>query len=329
MTDQKKVRWAILGAGKIAHKFAQDFAATERGELVAIASRDQDRAKAFASQYNISNVYNYDELYQSNEVDAVYIATPHNFHLEQSLQCLNAGKAVLCEKPITINDEELKKLVAAAKEKNVFLMEAMWTYFLPAFRQAKAWLDSGRIGTLKMLEADFGFAMPYDPQGRLYNAALAGGSLLDLGVYNIAFATYFTNTQPASIIASGKLTQTGVDESTCMILKYNAVMASLNTSMVVRLKNKALLFGDGGYIEIPEFWKARTATLYNSEHEIVETFNDNRTTWGYNFEIQEATDAILTGAKESRMVPHTISTTLQEIMSEVRRQIGFVYPMEK
>jgi predicted dehydrogenase len=322
------IRWAILGAGKIAHKFAQDFAATQRGTLIAVAARDTERAQAFADQYRIPHVYTYEELYKSSDVDAVYIATTHNFHFEQSLRCIENNKAVLCEKPITINDGELKKLIAAAKEKNVFLMEAMWTFFLPAVQQAKTWLESGRIGTLKYIQADFGFHMPFDPEGRLFNPALAGGALLDLGVYNIAFATYFANSQPNAIAASGIIGQTGVDESTSIILKYNNVIASLCTSMVARLRNSALLIGDAGYIEIPYFWKAPSATLYNSEHEVVETFKDDRTTWGYNFEIQDVTDALLSKATESRIVPHATSNIVQELMTEVRRQVGFTYPME-
>lgn len=328
MPEREKLRWAILGAGKIAHKFAQDFAVIQRGELVAVAARDADRAKAFAAQYNIPKVYTYDELYKCNDVDAVYIATTHNFHYGQCLQCITNGKAVLCEKPITINDEQFKNLVAAAKENNVFLMEAMWMYFLPALQQAKAWLDEGRIGALKAVQADFGFAMPYDPEGRLYNRALAGGALLDLGVYAVAFAAYFAGGKPDAVVASGILAKTGVDESTGMLLKYGDVSASLFTSMTTRLRNKALLFGDAGCIEIPDFWKAPSATLYNGEHEAVETFKDERTTWGYNFEIQEATDAIRSGALESGIMPHTKSNDLQEIMTEVRRQLGFKYPGE-
>ena len=326
---ENNIRWAILGAGRIAHKFAQDFAATQRGTLTAVAARDTDRAKTFADQYKIPHVYTYDELYKSTEIDAVYIATTHNFHYEQSLQCIEQGKAVLCEKPITINDGELRKLVAAATAKKVFLMEAMWMYFLPAVQQAKAWVDSGRIGDLKVIQADFGVNMPLDPAGRLYNRDLAGGALLDLGVYNIAFANYFANKQPGLIAAATYIGQTGVDESTSISLKYDAVIASICTSMTVRLRNSALLFGPAGYIEIPLFWKARSATLYNNEDEIVETFNDARTTWGYNFEIQEATDAILSGATESRVVPHAVSLSIQEIMTEVRRLAGFKYPTER
>jgi predicted dehydrogenase len=219
-------------------------------------------------------------------------------------------------------------LVAAAQENGVFFMEAMWMYFLPAFQQAKAWLDAGRIGNLKVIQADFGFAMPFNPEGRLFNPALAGGALLDLGVYVLAFASFFAGRNPKSVQASGLLGQTGVDESTAMLLQYDTVVASLTTSIVTRLRNKAVLFGESGYIEIPDFWKAPAATLYNGEYEVVETFTDSRTTWGYNFEMQHATDAILNGSLESSVVTHAVSNHLQELMTEVRRQIGLKYPTE-
>ena len=243
MPDKKKVRWAILGAGKIAHKFAQDFTVLQGAALVGVAASDVERARAFAAQYNIPHAYSYEDLYNSPDVDAVYIATTHNFHYAQCRRCLEAGKAVLCEKPITINDAEFKKLAALAKEKNVFLMEAMWMYFLPALQQAKAWLDAGRIGALKALQVDFGFAMPNDPDGRLYNPALAGGALLDIGVYAIAFANYAAGKNPDRIVASGVLTPTGVDETTGILLHYGSLPASLFMSISTRLRNKALFLG--------------------------------------------------------------------------------------
>lgn len=328
MQKKNSVRWAILGAGKIAHKFAQDFPATQGGALVAVAARDTARAQTFADQYGIPLVYTYEALYNSTEVDAVYIATTHNFHYEQGLQCLQHGKAVLCEKPITINDAQFRELVAAAKTADVFLMEAMWMYFLPALHQAKAWLDGGRIGKLVAIQTDFGFAMPFEPEGRLYNPELAGGALLDLGVYTLAFAAYFANTKCTSLVASGVLGTTGVDETTGMLLTYGDLPASLLVSIRTRLRNKALLLGETGYIEIPYFWKAPSVTLYNAEHEVVETVTDDRKTWGYNFEIQEATDAILRGEGESSIMPHAKSNELQGLMTEVRRQIGLKYPME-
>jgi predicted dehydrogenase len=323
-----KVRWAILGAGKIAHAFAKDFTAVENAELVAVAASDKSRAETFAKEYNIPFVYTYDELYNSKEADAVYVATTHNFHYEQCKQCMEHGKNVLCEKPITLNDKQFKELARISKEKNVFLMEAMWTYFLPPVIKAKQWLEEGKIGKLKVIAVNFGFPMPKNLTGRMYNIDLAGGALLDIGVYPVAFSTFFMNKMPDTITASGVLTETGVDERTGMILQYGDVTASLFTSMVNIMTNKAMLYGEKGYIEIPDFYKSTAAFLYDDFHHLIEKFEDDRTAKGYNYEIQHATDAILQGKTESEIMPHLRSNEIQEIMTEVRRQIGLVYPEE-
>ncbi len=330
MPIQPPVRWAILGAGKIAHKFAQDFASIPpNGQIVAVAARDVARARNFANQYGIAQAMDYEALYASPGVDAVYIATTHNFHKEQALRCLQSGKAVLCEKPITVNDAEFETLQQASAAHNVFLMEALWTYYLPAMQQAKRWLDEGRIGALKTVQADFGFCMPPDPQGRLYNASLAGGALLDIGVYALAFAYFFNRRLPDSLKAAGHLGPTGVDETTAIILTFGDITASLLVSIVTRLRNKATLFGENGFIELPDFWKASSALLYNGEYELQETFTDDRSTWGYNFEIAEATNCILRGETESALMPHRASLHLQQLMTEVRRQLNFTYPAER
>lgn len=323
-----KVRWAILGAGKIAHSFAQDFSAVKNAELVAVAASDKSRAEKFAKEYNISLAYNYDELYNSKEADAVYVATTHNFHYEQCRQCMEHEKNVLCEKPVTLNDKQFKELASLSREKKVFLMEAMWTWFLPPVLKAKQWLQEGKIGNLKVIEAAFGFPMEKNLTGRMYNIDLAGGALLDLGVYPISFSSYFMNKKPDTITASGVLTNTGVDERTGMILQYGDVTASLFTSMVSIMTNKAMLYGEKGFIEIPDFFKASTALLYDNQHNLLEKFEDDRTTKGYNYEIQHAVDAILQGKIESDIIPHSRSDEIQEIMTEVRRQIGLVYPGE-
>lgn len=323
-----KVRWAILGAGKIAHSFAMDFSAAKNAELVGVAASDKRRALTFAKEYNIPFSFDYEELYKSTEVDAVYIATTHNFHYEQCIQCIENGKSVLCEKPITLNDKQFKELARLSKERRVFLMEAMWTYFLPAVLKAKEWVDEGRIGNLKVIEANFGFPMPKDYEGRMYNANLAGGALLDLGVYPVAFSTYFTNEKPGKITASGVLTNTGVDERSGMFLTYQNITATLFCSMVNIMENKAVLYGDNGYVEIPHFFKASGASIYDNEHNLLQKFEDDRKTKGYNFEIQHATDAILQGKIESAIITHAKSNDIQEIMTEVRRQIGVVYPGE-
>lgn len=317
-----------MGAGKIAHSFAKDFPAVNNASLVAVAARDKKRSEAFAREYDLPLFYNYEELYTSPEIDAVYVATTHNFHYEQCIECMMHGKSVMCEKPITLNDRQFKELAKIAKEKQVFLMEAMWTCFLPPVLKAKEWLNEGRIGSLKVIEANFGFPMEKNLTGRLYNINLAGGALLDLGVYPVAFASYFMNKKPATVIASGVLTETGVDERTGIILQYGEVTATLFTSMVNIMTNKAVLYGEKGYIEIPGFFKATSAILYDDHHNLIEKFEDGRTTKGYNFEIQHVTNLLLEGKIESDIVTHSLSNDVQEIMTEVRRQIGLVYPGE-
>jgi predicted dehydrogenase len=326
---QRKIRWGIIGAGHIAQSFVKDFPLLQNAELVAVAARDKEKAKVFAAAHNISLAYTYDELYNSKDVDAIYIATTHNFHFEQALQCMQHDKAVLCEKPVTINDFEFKQLAALSKANNVFLMEAMWTYFLPAIIKAQQWIDEGKIGALKVIQADFAFAMEKNMEGRMYNPYLAGGALLDLGVYNVALATLFMNRKPDSITATGVLTETGVDATNSMLFKYNDTVATLCTSMVTRMTNKLRLFGEKGYIEIPEFWRAKTATLFDKEFVATATFDDKRTSHGFIYQMQHATDKILNKKIESDIITHQRSNDIQEIMTEVRRQIGLQYPMEK
>jgi predicted dehydrogenase len=327
--QNKKIRWAILGAGNIAKDFVKDFSHLQNATLVAIAASDKQRAITFAATYNIPLAYTYEELYKSTEIDAVYIATTHNFHFEQSMQCMQHGKAVLCEKPITINDTEFKQMATLSKERNVFLMEAMWTYFLPAIQKAQQWIAKGRIGNLKVIQADFSFAVPKNVEGRMYNPNLAGGALLDLGVYPVAAATLFANGKPNSITASGVLTETGVDASTAMVLNYEDIIAMLTTSMVARMTNKLRLFGETGYIEVPDFWRGYGCTLFDKDFTLVESFNDERTSHGFIYQMQHATDRILNNEIESYIITHKRSNEIQEIMTEVRRQIGFTYPMEK
>ena len=328
MNTKTKIRWAILGAGRIANAFAKDFPLMQNAELVAVASGDKEKATNFAKEYNIPKALSHDDLFNSNEIEAVYIATTHNFHFEQALKCLQSGKAVLCEKPITVNDSEFKKLKAVSKEEDVFLMEAMWTYFLPAMQKAKQWLDEGKIGKLKVLQADFAFPMEKNIEGRMYNPNLAGGALLDLGVYPIAMAYYFTNTVPAKITASGALTKTGVDERLGIIFQYENFTADLFTSMVNRMDNTFKLFGEDGYIAIPDFWKAGSARLFDKEFNQSEIYEDHRTSHGFIFEMQHANDLILEGKTESPVIPHSRSNHIQETMTEIRRQIGLKYPFE-
>ena len=328
MSEKNKIRWAILGAGRIANAFAKDFKWMQNAELIAVASGDKERAATFATEYNIPEAISHEQLFSKENVDAVYIATTHNFHFEQAMRCLQNGKAVLCEKPITVNDSQFKKLMSVSEEKNVFLMEAMWTYFLPAIQKAKEWLAQGRIGKLKVIQADFAFNMEKNMDGRMYSPNLAGGALLDLGVYPIFLAYYFAGKSPEQITTSGVLTNTGVDESVGMIFQYGNITADLFTSMVVRMSNTLKLFGEEGYVEIPDFWRAGVARIFDKEFNHVETYEDNRTSHGFIFEMQHANDKILSGSIESDVIPHSRSNSIQETMTAIRRQIKLKYPFE-
>lgn len=323
----RPVRWAILGAGKIARAFATDFQYLQNAQLLAIASRDEAKATAFAAEFSIPQVLNYESLFQHPEIDAVYIATPHNFHFEQSVAALNAGKAVLCEKPICVNKSQTETLVRIAQQKNRFLMEAMWSYFIPALQVAKEWIHNGKIGSLKLIQADFCFPSPPTIE-RLWNPALAGGALLDIGIYPVAFTNYFMGRLPFKIHASAHLSQSGVDERTGILLEYGSTSANLYCSIVNKGTNTGFLYGSDGYIKLPAFWRSTTIERYNNEDELVETWSDGRTTRGFHFEMQHATDCILKGLTESPVMSFEQSLRIQTILDEVRHQAGLRFPFE-
>ena len=199
------VRFGIIGLGAIAARFASVLNTVEGVELVSVASRDKEKAEAFANKFGAKKSYNtYDDLVKDNEVDVVYVALTHNFHFDAIKLCLNNKKAVMCEKPLAINKKDADELVALSKKLNVLLMEAMWTRFIPAFKKAKEWVKSGRIGDVKLVNASFCFNVPFDPENRLYNPKLAGGSLFDAGVYPIEFTTGILGENPTRLMAFAK-----------------------------------------------------------------------------------------------------------------------------
>jgi predicted dehydrogenase len=322
------IRWGIIGAGDVAHAFVNDFKWMKQAKLQAIACSDSGRGEAFAKKYDIPYALTYEELYKHKEIDAVYIATIHHLHFDQALNCLNAGKAVLCEKPITINDMQFKELAAVSKERHVFLMEAMWTYFLPAVIKAKQWIDDGLIGEIKVIQADLAYPMNPVTQAKLFDPAIAGGSLLKLGIYPIALAYYLTEKEPEHVISSAQLTKSGVDERLAMTLQYGDLTASLFSSIVTRMTNTGRIFGEKGYIEIPDFFRAHESKLFDQEYNLVESFQDRRVSHGFIFEMQHSNDLILAGAYESPVMPHARSYSIQKTMTTIRKQAGMKFPME-
>lgn len=288
------------------------------GELAGVAARNLSDAQTFAETFNIKTAYEgYQNLFNDPQIDIVYIATPHNFHYEHTKAALEAGKSVLCEKPITISSTECEELQSLAKKKDVFLMEAMWSYFLPALKKAKQWLDEGRIGNLKHIKADFGYNVPYDHGGRMYNPELAGGCLLDMGIYPLAIAQYFNPAPLTDITVKMQQAESGVDNDVVIIANANNVTLSLATSFQCRLQNAALIIGDKGYIYIPNFWRARSCHLYETDSQI-DVFEDTSPAIGYCYEATAVGEAIIAGQLEHKLMPHSTSLSLQHQLETIK-----------
>ncbi|MBI9059918.1 MAG: Gfo/Idh/MocA family oxidoreductase [Labilibaculum sp.] len=322
------IKWGILGAGRIAKKFAADFKVVTEGDIIAVGSRSKDRSNQFANEFGIANAYSsYEEMLKNEDIDVVYVATPHNFHLEHAQLCLHAGKSVLCEKPVTVNSSEFDILQKLAKEKNLFFMEAIWTYYLPAIIQAMQWIKEGKIGKVKQVQVSFGFRGDMDKKERLANPNLAGGALLDIGIYGIAIAELVFDKEVEKIQAIATFSETGIDASNSIQLQYkNGGMAQISSSLVAELKNEAIIYGDMGRIEIPQFWMAKKAILVN-DNETLE-FKDEAPQMGYNHEADAVNNLIKNEKAESPVIPLVKSKKILSLMDKVREQIGLKYPFE-
>ena len=315
----KKLRWGIIGAGRIAHSFASDIAATSNAELTAVAARSGDRAHSFAAQYRIPHAHEgYAALYANPEVDAVYVATPHSLHLPNCQQAMLAGKAVLCEKPLALNPDETSALISAAQDSGQYLMEGMWTWFLPAIRQAQEWVAAGRIGEVRHVKADFGYPLPYSPDLREYDARVGGGCVLEMGIYPIAIARLFLPGEPHKIEVVGRTADNGVEDDISAVLDYGHAIATLSTSFRCKLQNWAYIIGTDGYIAIPDFWRADQCSLYCLD-ERIDYFEAQRETFGFNYQIEEVSADILAGRKQSGVVPLASSLALQQDMLTIRQ----------
>ncbi len=325
----KTINWGIIGCGNIATKFIKALKSVENANLFAVASKSGDNAKKYAIEYNVPYYYdNYSDLVMNPEVDAVYIANSHNFHKDSALLCINHGKAVLCEKSLTVNALEASEIIQAAFSKRVFLMEAMWTRFLPVMRKVKELLDKNVIGEIRLLNANFGFNAPYDLEKRLFNINLAGGALLDIGIYPISLASLVFGKQPVDIKSNAYIGPTGVDEFSSYLFTYdNSATALLNASLTYKNSQMAVIIGTKGIIHIPSFWIA--------ENFVVELDNKNPVTYdypfrcnGYEFEIEEVMNCLNKGHTESSIMPMNESLEIMQTMDKLRAQWNLKYPGE-
>lgn len=321
----RKIRWGIMGAGNISRKFASDLAESRRAELVAVASRSIERAKKFAKEFEISRTYgNYEEFVQDQDVDIVYIGTLHPMHKEGMLLCLKAGKAVLCEKPFTMDANEAEQIIQIARAQKTFVMEAMWTRYLPAIVQTRKWIEEGRIGEVKTMTANFGFNIGWNPASRLLNKKMGGGALLDVGVYPVSFASMIFRQQPANMMSSAHIGKTGVDERFSALFEYSENRTALFSAAVrLKLANDAFIYGTEGYIQLPDFYSARSAFLFRSDG-VTEEFNDHRQSHGYIFEAEEAMQCFLEGRQESPLMPLDETLNIMKTMDSMRNQWGVV-----
>jgi predicted dehydrogenase len=323
------VRWGIVGPGRIAQKFVRDLRVAEGGELRAVAGRNLDRARAFADEHGAELCYDdVAALAADPTVDMVYIATPHNAHFEAAKILLESGKAVLCEKPMTVNAQQARELIGISQANKVFLMEAMWTRMLPAYLKIREWLDEGRIGKPRIVSSAFCIQPPYDPASRAFNPALAGGGLLDVGVYNLAVSQLVMGRKPEHIAAFACFAETGVDEMLSATLHYaGGGMAQMVCGLVSAFESSLVIGGEKGVIRVSaRFIHGTEVTLEIDGN--TETFRPEKRGEGFECQIEEAMRCFRVGLVESPLMPHADTLATMETMDEMRRQIGLRYPGE-
>lgn len=322
------IRWGILGPGNIAAKFAEGLKSADHAELVAVGSRSLDRANEFADRFGASKRHDsYDALAGDPDVDAIYVATPHPFHKANSILCLEAGKAVLCEKPFTINRAEAEAVVSVARDRGIFLMEAMWTRYLPVMQQVREWIAEGAIGDVRMITGDFGFRAGFNPESRAFDPALGGGGLLDVGIYPISFARMIVGRPPTGIAARAEIGATGVDEQAAVILDYDGILAVCACGVRTTTPQEAQVWGTDGRIVVhAPFWQGSKATLVSkgNEETVDRPFKGN----GYTHEAEEVGRCLRAGEKESGLMPLDESIELMGTLDDIRAQWGMKYPME-
>jgi dihydrodiol dehydrogenase / D-xylose 1-dehydrogenase (NADP) len=326
----KEIRWGIIGAGRISTKFATALTGMDNTKLVAIASRNKNNAIEFANKFGIEKSYgSYEELVRDPDIDVIYIGTPNTEHKKNAELCIMNKKAVLCEKPFAINESESQYLVDLAKKNQVFLMEAMWTKFLPATKKVKEWIDLGRIGNVLKLDINFGFQSDFDASSRLYNLDLAGGALLDVGIYPIAYSIYLMNQLPIEVKSSAIIGRSGVDEQNAIIFNFeNKAIATLSSAISAEVGQDATIIGDKGRIIVPTFWRADQAFLYNTDGNLIETFSEETRINGYEHEAFEVNSCLVSGKLESEVIPLNDTLNIVKIMDSLRHEWGVKYKQE-
>ncbi len=326
-----KIKWGVISTGHISNKFAEALKILPEAELVAVASRTQEKADAFARKHEAPRAYaSYEALANDPGIDVVYIGTPHTFHLENSVLCMKHGKAVLCEKALTINAEEAREMVRVARENNVFLMEAMIPRQIPLLQKVKRWIGEGRIGEVRMIKAARCARHDFPPGARQLNPELGGGALLDVGVYVISFTQMFMGKKPVEVMGLSHIGEWGSDEQGVAVLKYDdGEIADLSFALRTATVNDAYIFGTDGYIKVHELFAVPHKASLIIDRKEVDVLEEPIIGNALNYEAEEVMRCLRKGLKESPHMPLDESVMIMEIMDEIRKPWGLVYPNDK
>jgi predicted dehydrogenase len=326
----RKFRWGILGTGAIARQFVQGLRSLPEAEVFAVGSRSEASATKFADKRNIPRRHaSYDGLASDPDVDVVYIATPHPFHAENAMLCLEAGKAVLCEKPFSVNAAEAERVVELARERRLFIIEGMWTRFFPLMEEVRRLVSGGAIGEVRMLNVDFGFRADLDPASRLFDQRLGGGALLDVGVYCVSFASMVLG-RPSGFVGLPHLGETGVDEQASIVLEHEGGrLANLSIGIRTTTPQEATIMGTEAFVRIhAPWWRPESMTISRpgAEDETVEAPVSGN---GFNYEASEVMRCLEAGKTESDVMPLDETISVMRTMDRIRAAWGLRYPGEE
>jgi predicted dehydrogenase len=320
--------WGVIGPGNIANTFAKAIASSKKGKILAVASRSEERAINFANTYQIEKIYaDYGQMLADPEIDIIYIATPHNFHYQQAKMCLEAGKHVLVEKPCTVNAKQMQKLADLAQSKNLLLQEALWSRFMPCLSQLRQLLNEGIIGDIQYIQSEIGFAFQKQENSRLHKAELAGGSLLDLGIYSITVSQFLLQEHPDKVQAMGQLTDLNVDGHVFANMHYaSGRYAQFTCSMLSQTSNTMRIVGTEGYVNLPAcFWDADSAAIY-CDDKLIQSIDIPHPINGFEYQIEESMKCIEKNMQCSDVMSHRDSIGVLSVMDNIRQQIGVHFP---
>lgn len=321
-----KLNWGILGTGWIAHEMGEALNRVH-GEIYAVCDTTLEKAQKYAQEFNVTKAYgSADEMIKDENIDIVYIATPHNLHYQFLIQSLKAGKHVFCEKAITVNSNQLEEAVAIAKEKNLVICDGVTLFHMPLFKKLKEIVDSGAIGKVKMVQVNFGSCKEYDVNNRFFSKELAGGALLDIGVYATSFARYFMSSKPNTVLTTANYFETGVDETSGIILRNpEGEMAVIALTMRAKQPKRGVVAGEKGYIEVNNYPRGDKATITYTEDGRVEVIEAGNTELALDYEVRDMENYINNNDGKQNL---TYIRDVMATLTEIRSQWGMVYPFE-